>query len=29
VFVERERRRPVEVPPPLRRALERLVVATP
>jgi acyl-CoA thioester hydrolase len=29
VFVDRERRRPVEVPPPLRKALERLVIATP
>jgi acyl-CoA thioester hydrolase len=26
VFVDRERRRPVEIPPPLRAALERLVV---
>ena len=26
VFVDRERRRPVEIPPPLRASLERLVV---
>jgi acyl-CoA thioester hydrolase len=29
VFVDRERRRPVEVPPPLREALERLRGQTP
>jgi acyl-CoA thioester hydrolase len=27
VFVDRERRRPVEIPPPLRKALERLEVS--
>jgi len=29
VFVDRETRRPVEIPPPIRAALERLVVAGP
>jgi acyl-CoA thioester hydrolase len=29
VFVERASRRPAEIPPPLRRALERLVVGEP